>query len=225
MELRQLDEALWVVEDVLPLPGLRMPVRSTVVKLAGEGLALFSPLPRIGEVAQALRALGEVRAVVAPNLLHHLGLPGAHRAFPAARVFGRPRLKAKRSDVAFTDALEQAPDPLWAEEVDQHLVGGMPGVDEVAFFHRRTRTLLLFDVVFNLRHSDHLWTRVLMRLNGAYGRFGPSRLARRMIKDRTALRASVDRMLAWGPDRIVVGHGEVLASEGRAELARAFAFL
>ena len=64
-----------------------------------------------------------------------------------------------------------------------------------------------------------------MRLVGAHSYFGPSRLARSMIKDRAALRASVDRILAWDFDRVVVTHGDLVETGGREALRASFAFL
>ncbi|WP_437608876.1 DUF4336 domain-containing protein [Sorangium sp. So ce834] len=220
--LRQLDQALWVAEDTLKLPGMHFPARSPVVRLADGGLLLFSPLPGVEQVAGEIRALGEVRAIVAPNLFHHLGLAPAARAFPGARLFGPRRLREKRPDVAFTDELGDAPDPLWSAEIDQVTVGGMPKVDEVVFFHRPSRTLFLWDLCFHITQSAHFPTRLFMRLNGAYGRFGPSRFARSMMRDRAAVGAAVKRMLAWAPERIVVAHGDVIERGGRAALESAF---
>lgn len=221
--LRQLDQALWAAEDTLKLPGIHFPVRSPVVRLQGGGLLLFSPLPSVEQVAGEIRALGEVRAIVAPNLMHHLGLAPAVRLFPGARVYGPRGLREKRADVTFAGALDDAPDPLWSAEIDQVAVGGMPRLDEVAFFHRPTKTLFLWDLCFHITQSDHFPTRLLMRLNGAYGRFGPTRVARSLMRDRAAVGAAVKRMLAWAPERIVVAHGDVVERGGQAALESAFA--
>ncbi|WP_437832984.1 DUF4336 domain-containing protein [Sorangium sp. So ce1153] len=220
--LRQLDQALWAAEDTLKLPGVRFPVRSPVVRLGDGGLVLFSPLPGVERAADEIRALGEVRAIVAPNLMHHLGLAPAARLFPGARVYGPRGLEKKRPDVAITGALDGAPDPLWSAEIDQVAVGGMPRLDEVAFFHRPSKTLFLWDLCFHITQSEHLPTRLFMRLNGAYGRFGPSRIARSMMRDRAAVGAAVKQMIAWGPERVVVAHGDVIERGGQAALQGAF---
>ncbi|WP_437927228.1 DUF4336 domain-containing protein [Sorangium sp. So ce291] len=220
--LRQLDQALWAAEDTLKLAGIRFPVRSPVVRLGDGGLVLFSPLPGVEQAADEIRALGEVRAIVAPNLMHHLGLAPAARLFPGARVYGPRGLEKKRPDVAITGTLDGAPDPLWSAEIDQVAVGGMPKLDEVAFFHRPSKTLFLWDLCFHITRSEHLPTRLFMRLNGAYGRFGPSRVARSMMRDRAAVGAAVKQMIAWAPERVVVAHGDVIERGGQAALQGAF---
>jgi hypothetical protein len=89
----------------------------------------------------------------------------------------------------------------------------------VVFLHRASRTLVCLDLCFNVRRSSSLFTRAFMRANGAYGRFGPSRLFRyTMLSDARAMRESVDRILAWDFDRVTVAHGDVLESGGREAL-------
>jgi hypothetical protein len=65
--------------------------------------------------------------------------------------------------------------------------------------------------------------RVFYWLVGAAGR-GPHRIVRLAICDHGAARTSVERILKWDFDRIVVTHGDVVASGGRSRLEGAFAF-
>jgi hypothetical protein len=60
---------------------------------------------------------------------------------------------------------------------------------------------------------------------GATDRFGPHRLIRLVIRDRRAARRSMDLVLAWDFDRVVMSHGEVVATGGHAMIEKAFAFL
>ena len=63
------------------------------------------------------------------------------------------------------------------------------------------------------------------RLIGSYGRFGPSSLDPWLIRDRAAARASLERILAWDFDRVVVAHGAVLEHGGRDALRRGYRWL
>jgi hypothetical protein len=99
-------------------------------------------------------------------------------------------------------------------------------MNELVFFHARTRTLVLTDLAFNFRSVDSFVTRVFLRINGALDSFGPSRLGKfAFMKDKPKLRASVDRILAWDFDRVVVSHGDVLETGGHAALRASFAWL
>ena len=53
----------------------------------------------------------------------------------------------------------------------------------------------------------------------------PHRIVRLAIRDRAAARTSVQRILQWDFDRIVVTHGDVLENGGHQRFAAAFAFL
>jgi hypothetical protein len=224
--LRALDRNLWAADAPLVVRGLELGTRTTLARLAEGGLLVHSPGPLAGGLRAEVEKLGPVRAIVAPNQLHHLFLADWAAAFPGARLFGAPGVAAKQPGLRFEAELGDVPPPLWAADLDQHLVRGAPSMNEVAFLHRATRTLLLADLAFNVRRSDSLFTRAFMRLNGAWGRFGPSRLMRHVVtRDRDALRASLERILAWDFDRVVVTHGDVLESGGREALRAGFAWL
>jgi hypothetical protein len=67
--------------------------------------------------------------------------------------------------------------------------------------------------------------RLFHWLVGATGRFGPHRLIRLGIRDGKAARRSLDRILAWDFERVVMSHGEVVEAGGRRLLEQAFAYL
>ena len=224
--LRRIDRDLWAIDQPLRVGGLELGARTCVVRLGDGGLIVHAPGPLTAALHTDIAALGPVRALVAPNLLHHMYLAECARAFPQARVFGAPGLREKLGSTRVDEVLGERPPPLWASDLDQLLVQGTPGLNEVVFLHRASRTLLCLDLCFNVRSSSSLFTRVFMRVNGAYGRFGPSRLFRYSImKDARAVRGSVDRILEWDFERVCVAHGDVLESGGRDALRAGFAWL
>jgi hypothetical protein len=224
--LRQLDRDLWVIDQPLRVGGLELGVRTCVIRLGDGGVLVHAPGPVTRALGREIEALGPVRALIAPNLLHHMFLAKASQAFPHARVFGAPGLREKLDPARIDEVLGEQPPSLWAGELEQLLVQGAPAMNEVVFLQRASRTLVCLDLCFNVRRSSSLFTRAFMRANGAFGRFGPSRLFRyTILKDARALRASVDRILAWDFDRVTVAHGDVLESGGREALRASFAWL
>ena len=224
--LEKLADGLWV--DARPFragPFLEIGTRMSVVRLADGGLFLHSLVEIDDETREALERIGSVRFLVAGNLLHHLYLASAVKVFPQAELWGPPGLAGKRKDLRFEGVLGDEAPAAWRTDLDQLEVRGIPRANEVVFLHRASRTLLVTDLCFNVRHSDSLATRLFMRANGVYGRFGPSRLLRSLVRDRPALRASLERILAWDFDRVVVTHGEVLERGGRDALRAGFAWL
>jgi len=212
---RQLDEDLWVFDRPFSVFGLKIGTRMTVVRLGDGSLFLHSPVEPDAETRADLDALGPVRFVVAPNKVHHLFVGAYRDAYPQAELWAAPGLPEKRRDIAFHHVLDDdAPAP-WAGEIYQLCVRGLPYVNEVVFLHRRTRTLLLTDLGMNFAPPLSLITRFWIRLNGLHRGFAVSRLMRTLLRDPAATRASVDRMLAWDFERVIVTHGVVLPRSGK----------
>ena len=223
--LRQLDESLWVIDHPFKMAGIPVGTRTTIVALKDGGLFLHSPGPLSVTLAKQIDQLGEVRCIVAPNMFHHLYLAENARAWQAATVHLAPGLAGKRKNLSFNEELGDDPSPIWSEDIDQVWVHGSKRLNEVAFLHRASRTLILTDLCFNFSYSPHRSLRLFLRTMGAYGVFGPSRMLRIAHRDREALRRSVEQILAWEFDRIVISHGDVLERKGRETFANAFAWL
>lgn len=225
MALRPLGEGLWIAEAPMrPLPFLDIGTRMTVVRTPDGGVALHSPAPADAPLRDAVAKLGPVRAVICPNKVHHLYAGPWKEAHPAARLLGPPGLAAKRRDLAFDGELGDVPDASFAGALECHLVKGMPVLNEVAFFHPASRTLLLTDLAFHPTPASGLGTRVWCRLTRT-GDFGPNAVARLTVRDRAAARASLDRVLAWDFDRVTVTHGEVLETGGKEAFRRGWSRL
>jgi hypothetical protein len=223
--LRELAPDLWVAERPQRFYGLEVGTRMTVVRLADGSLLLHSPVSLDAALREELDALGPVRFAVAPNRVHHLHAGEVARLYPGARLWVAPGLERKRPDLAFEGVLGDEAPPPWRGQVDQVFFRGRPYENEVVFHHRASRTLVLCDLAFHFRAGTHPVTRLLMRLLRSYDRFGPSRLDPLLIRDRRQARESLERILAWDFDRIVVAHGDVLERGGRQALRDGYAWL
>jgi hypothetical protein len=175
------------------------------------------------ELREELEALGPVRHVVAPNLHHHLYL-GDYRELPDVRFYAPPGLERKKKGFRFDAVLSDDPPDAWRGQIDQVCVQGAPFMGEVAFFHRRSGSLLLADLCFNFVEHPQRLTRTWLWLMGALGRFGPPRHVRWLIRKRVA-RPSIDTMLGWDVRRVVVTHGVVLQQSAKRVLRESFLFL
>lgn len=223
--LRVLTEGIHVLEVPFRIGVMELGGRMTVVRLPDGGLWIHSPVRFDAAVRAAVDALGPVRFLVAPNLMHHLHLGDWAAAYPQARVVAPAGLRRKRPelriDLELTDALEADFSPV----LGARLMRGMPKLDEFVFLHRPSRTLLLTDLAFHIRQSPSWFTRTYLRLFGSYGKLAPTALLKSMVKDREALRASLEEVLGWDFERVVVCHGEVLEHGGREALREGFTWL
>jgi len=223
--LRNLAPNLWVADRPLKLAVGDIGARMTVIRLADGSVFVHSPVRLDEDTRRALDGCGSVRCIVAPSKVHHFFVGDYIDAYPAARVYGAPGLAAKRRDLRFDATLSDEAAPEWLGEVESHLFRGAPYLNEVVFFHPATRTLLLTDLAFNVAAHQTAGARLFYWLVGAAGRFGPHRLVRLTIRDRRAARQSVERILRWSFDRVIVSHGDVLETGGYERFATAFGFL
>ncbi len=223
--LRQLAANLWVAERPQSFYGLPVGTRMSVIRLSGGRLLLHSPVVLDTELRRELDALGRVSYAVAPNRVHHLHAGEVAEAYPGTRLWIAPGLERKRPDLDYEAVLgDDAPEE-WRGEVQQVFFRGRPYENEVVFFHPESRTLVLCDLAFNFGPSAATRTRLLMKLLRSYGHCGPSKLDPLLIRDRRAAQQSLDRILAWDFDRIVVAHGDVLESGGHEILRRGYSWL
>lgn len=220
--LRPLHESLWVIDLPFKMPGgVQIGTRTTLIRLSDGSLFMHCPGPieqaDFGEIDKR----GDVRHIVAANLFHHLYVKDTLARYEGATFYAPPGFETKQPDVSYETLTDEAP-AAWADDLDQIAIEGAPRLNEIVFVHRASRTLLLTDLCFNLQHSDSLITRVMMGIMGAYGHFGPSRLARAFMKDKPAVKAGVERILALDFDRVIVTHGDVVETGGREALRESF---
>lgn len=220
--LEPLAPEIWGARTGLRALGMPMTSRMTVIRLPS-GLWVHSPVP-IGPLRPALDALGPVRWLVAPNLMHHLFVAPWQQAYPSSRLFAARGLGTKRPDLRVDGALSGGL-PDWDGRILALPVAGNPTLDETVFLHRPSRTLIITDLAVNLGPSEHWMVRAYARLTGCYGRLALSVLLKLLFKDRAAARASIDRILAQDFDRVVPAHGPVIETGGREALRAAFTWL
>lgn len=220
---------IWIANgpEVVAMAGFHYPTRMAVIGLSGGRLFVWSPVPLTPDLREQVDSLGRVSHLVAPNFLHHLFLPEWKQAYPDARIHAPPGLRAKRPDIAFDADLAGNPDPEWAGEIDQVVVNGNRIATEIVFFHDESRTVLFADLIQQFPEGWFSgWRAVVAKLDRMTGA-EPSvpRKFRLAFTDRAAARASLQRILEWPADKVLMAHGQPVESDGRACLRRAFAWL
>jgi len=222
--LTPLGDGLWVVAAPFSLFGMRIGTRMTLVRLEDGSLVLHSAVPIDDALAEEIDALGPVRHVIAPNAFHHLFAQPALDRWPAARSWAAPGLEKKRRDLRIDARFDEDAALPFSRELEPLTIRGSK-LGETVLLHRRTGTIVSSDLTENFVSSDHLPTRLYLKASGVYGQPGWSRLLRWLYDDRKRARASIERLLRWDFDRVVLAHGEPLTSGGRAAIDQTFRFL
>ncbi len=221
--------SVWIVDGpAIRFYGMPYPTRATILRLADGGLWVHSPTQLDAGLAAAVEALGPVRHLVAPNWIHYAFVAQWQARFPEAESWAAPgvvqRARSRGMDLHFDHALGQEPPAAWAGEIDQMIVRGSKIHREAVFFHRASRTLILTDLIENFEPGKlGLGFRIAARLAGILDPDGKAPIdMRQSFRDRAALRADVDRMIGWDPQRVILAHGRWYPQNGAAELRRAF---
>lgn len=222
--LQALAPDLWVASTPHTWLGLHLGSRMTVVRLSGGELLLHSPVPIGPALKQEIDALGPVRHIVCPNLFHHSYAGEVQGLYPDALLYGPPALRSKRDDLPFAADILVEPAPAWQQELLPLAIDGCM-LQETVFYHAASGTLISSDLVENFVSSPHWWTRTYLRMAGLHGRIGWSRLLRMVYRDRAAARASIDCLLQWPFERVILAHGGVIERGGHEAVRRAFTWL
>lgn len=219
---------VWIVDG----PEIRMdfgpfkvpfPTRMTVVRLADGGLWLHSPIAPDEGLFAALKELGEVRYLVAPNSIHYWFMADWIERYPDAETLAVPDLdtKAKRP-FRIDRKLEMDARFEWQDEIDWLLVPGTV-FSEAVFFVKSARLLVLVDLIENfelprVRNPLQRWAIKLFHANGSLPY--DARLTFRPKMD--LVRQQVGKMLQWPVEKITMTHGKPYLHNAPAELRRAF---
>ena len=208
--MQYLHDTLAITDRPFRLMGTAIGVRMVTLQLSDGSLLLYSPVELGADDLDAIHAQGDVAFIVAPNRFHYSFFPQACAAFPDARPLGVAGLKGKvgnRFGLAHSEL----------ESVDGLQVlrpGGMPQ-GEVILFHEASKTLVVSDLVFNLRNKGP-WTAFFFKyINGCYNRPGTTRIFRNFIQDKAAFQTSMEEINDLDFARISLSHGDVIETDAR----------
>lgn len=217
--MRQLGAGIWIHERPFRMFGAELGNRMTIIDVGDGALLVHSPIALDDTLKSDVKRLGRVAYLITPNAFHGMFIEDWMKAFPEARHFtARTEDSGKnKSEPLSVSAMAGLSPTLEATRVE-----GIPKLQEYAFYHRPSRTLILTDLAFNIGTDVPIWTKIFFSLNDAYGKFGPSRLMRSMITDKTAFKASLAALLKWDFEHVVVAHGDVVAQDGKDILRQAF---
>jgi hypothetical protein len=195
----------------------------TVIRLRSGALWVHSPIEPTPGLLAELSSLGEVRYVLAPNRTHHLFFRRFLKSFPKAEGFVAPGLAKKVNDLSQYPVVP-APGP-WQNELRSWFIDGLPVLSETVWFHEKTGTLLLTDLLFCFGTNNTGLARLAARILGVYDRLGMSLTMKLMTKDKKALRRSIEPVLLLPVQRIVLAHDQVIEEQATKKLKEAFEWL
>ncbi|MGY3616899.1 DUF4336 domain-containing protein [Bradyrhizobium sp. USDA 10063] len=233
--LKQVAGDVWIIDGPVIQFGpswlkAPFPTRATVFRLAEGNLFIHSPTPLVPALKAEIGEIGVPRWIIGPNRLHYWWIPDWRAAYPDARVFLAPKTKQQGGSRLDFDGetLDRTSGYPWDDQMATLPITGSY-MTEVAFFHRPSRTLVLTDLIENFE-AQKIETRLMRFLIWAGGVRDPDGSTPRdmrlsFLRNKAAVRAAVETMIDWDPERILLAHGRWYGRDGRAELRRAFRWI
>jgi hypothetical protein len=190
--------------------GPKLPLRSTMITLQSGQKVLISPIKFTESQINELKK-SPPQALVAPNLYHHLYIKKAAEDLNVSTVFLAPGLEKKRRDIEWPVILDSKT-WIYQDELPMLTVSGMPMLNECVFCHKQTRTLIVTDLFFNLTGMQDGVKSLPYKLLGTFNKPAVSRLLHVITRDKKALKKSLEEILKWDFDRLVMAHGSIIES-------------
>lgn len=236
--LKKIDDGIWIVDggiikmDVLTF-GIPFSTRMTIVQLTDRSLWVHSPIKPDEKLLKEVNKLGEVKHLVSPNKIHYAYIQEWKSYYPKAKAWSSPgvekRARSQHIKVDFDRSLEDNAPSDWSEEINQLIFKGSRALEEVVFFHKASRTLILTDLIENFepKRTSNLFWKAIYKLAGIAYPDGKTPIDLRLsfFGQKAQARECYDRMLSWQPEKIILAHGRWYDSNGTEELKRAFKWL
>lgn len=220
--LRQLDASLWVNEVSFKLIGIDFGNRMTCVQLADNSFWLHSPTEFNHTTHQELNAKGQIKYLVTPSLMHNLFVMDWKKQDSSYQVLSPSRAKRVQPDIHLDEIPEENICKLFNDEITCIPIKGIPALQEYAFIHHASKTLILTDLAFNFGNDVTGWTKFFLKIYGVYNKFGPTLTIRALINDKKAFCDSIEKIASREFDRIIMSHGRIIESNGNTVFKEAF---
>jgi hypothetical protein len=207
--------------------GIPFPTRMIIVRLAGGSLWVNSPVSAPPEALNRITALGPVRFLVAPTKMHVWRLEEWHALFPEAELWMPPQIPNEFKHLPLAGILGDTPPRGWADDLDQLVFKGNYFIEEVYFLHKKSRTVIFGDFIQNHRPvKGRPLLNALFRLVGAaYPHGGVGWDIKLSFTNRNLARQSLDKLLSWDFDRLILAHGVCIEKAAKPFVERAFGWL
>jgi short-subunit dehydrogenase len=223
--LTRVTDEIWIVDDKpISAAGQELPVRMVVVRLSNGDLVLHSPVRYSSDLRHHLERLGAIRYLLAPNIAHWMFLPEWQRELPHAKAFAARGLSTRRqvraAGIRIDRELAGVTPEEWTADLETVAVDA-PMFCEIELFDKRSRTLILTDLVQNL-DLDHLsaTNEAAANLLGISGPDGKAPLYLRLLLrlGGRSVGAAAERLVSLAPERVIFAHGDWFQTDGTERL-------
>ena len=218
--MKKIGEDIWVHEDAMTLMGMKLRLRMTIVKLANGGLWIHSPTALSSELKEETAQLGSVRFIVGASNGHNLWLQEWQDAFPDAAIYVSGGIP-KKLKLTNYQVLDESGENIWEEDLAREYMHGVPFLNESVFFHKKTKSLIVTDLIQN--YSDKkppglagFMAKYIFEPMGFKGMcLAPPLKMGFVIKDKQKFTLFIKKIQSHDFERIIVTHGDIIESNAK----------
>lgn len=179
------------LDSQVKMPLMTLPVRTAIVTLSNAKV-LISPGSKLSD--EQYQSLGQITDIVLPNKFHRGGKKTACKNIPNATVWNPEDLNEKTWP--YQNELEIIP------------LQGIPKINELVFYHKKSQSLIVADLLFNLVNAKGLGAWVILNIFGTYKKLGISRFFLKFAEDKTAFKNSLKNVMLRPFKNLIVCHGD-----------------
>jgi len=223
--IKKHNSGLWTVDHGFQVMGIPLTTRMTLARISDNQWAVISPVPLTDADLQQIDAHAKVCYIIAPNNFHHLFIKKAQAYWPDAELFVPTALLKKRPDLSSATLINAQQSYPWSEALVPLRIDGSKLIEEFVFWHPESSTLVATDLCFNMIDPPNLRLKLFNMLMGTLGGLKMSRMMKVSFRDRQAMQHSVEQLLQWPFNRLIVAHGEIVEQDAIAKLKTCFAWL
>ena len=210
--------------------GCKFNSRMTVIRLSITGdLLIHSPCEIDDKMKSEIEKLGtNVAYIVAPGNYHHLHVPSCQKAFPNAKTYICPGVEEKCTNLKYDEVLEdhKPPSNTYENDLDQIVLKGNRIINEVVYYHKSTKTLILVDSIENIGDTtpDTNW---LLRFYWKYVMFmwnkpKPAPEYQMGWKNKLDAKKCMEDILKWDFQKVILAHGDNIETNAQETVQKAW---
>jgi hypothetical protein len=222
--LKKIHQNIWVEEQPFSILKYNFGCRMIVICDESNSLTLISPT-RISEaLTKQIEALGSVKLIISTNTFHHLFIAPWSEKYPSAKVVAPEPVKKKQPDLKISQAFSPTTNLELPSVIEYILVDGGKRFYELVLFHRVSQTLILTDLIFNLKSPSGI-KKIFAKLFGITHPPCSSRMMRMLFTPSEKARGQLKEISEWDFSRVIMAHGDIITSDAKKKFINAMAWV
>ncbi|KAJ7636971.1 hypothetical protein FB45DRAFT_452762 [Roridomyces roridus] len=201
--------------------------RTTAIRLSTGDVWVLASTPLTKDTKEAIDKMGPVKWIMAGDMVHYMYLAQFKEEYPEAKVIGVEKMKSEGVELAGAYGVD-APDTKYGfeDEIRAVYFSGFKNKD-VAWFHVESKTLVVADLMFNLPANEQYSKSKSNPRLPIFGSLTPwggihKHFVWGLGEDKAAMKRDAQTVLEWGPERIIMCHGDVIETDGTKAWATAY---